>query len=66
VRCVPDQDRRDGNASPNERSEQNRNNGNAPSTTGQGGQRGGERGNMPKGQQNGGQKGMPSNRDREK
>jgi Putative peptidoglycan binding domain/Protein of unknown function (DUF1236) len=57
-----------------QRSDQERRDGNAPSTTGQGGQQGGERGgNMPKGQDNNmqkgkqdsGQKGMP-NRDREK
>jgi peptidoglycan hydrolase-like protein with peptidoglycan-binding domain len=72
-----DQDRRDGNAPSNtegrsdQRSDQDRNN--APSTTGQGGQQGGDRGNMPKGQgnmpkgqQDGGQKGMPSNRDQQK
>jgi peptidoglycan hydrolase-like protein with peptidoglycan-binding domain len=63
-----------------QRSDQERRDGNAPSTTGQGGQQGGERGNMPKGQgntqkdqgnmpkgqQDSGQKSMPSNRDREK
>jgi|SRR5215510_4798704 len=58
-----------------QRSEQDRNSGNAPSTTGQGSQQGGERGNMPsrdqggnmpKGKQDGAQKGTPSNRDREK
>jgi len=65
----------------NEQRSDQRRDGNAPSTTGQGGQQqGGERGgnmpkgqdnmqkgqgNMPKNQQDGGQKGMP-NRDREK
>jgi peptidoglycan hydrolase-like protein with peptidoglycan-binding domain len=68
-----DQDRRDGNAPSNtqgrndQRNEQGRNNNaNAPSTTGQGGQQGGERGNMPKGKQDDGQKGTPSNRDQQK
>jgi len=66
-----DQDRRDGNAPSNtqgrgdQRSEQNRNS-NPPSTTGQGGQQGGERGNMPKSQQDGNQKSTPSNRDQQK
>jgi hypothetical protein len=55
-----DQERRDGNAPSNtegrsdQRSEQDRNNNaNAPSTTGQGGQQGGERGNMPSRAQDG-------------
>src|SRR5262249_5570607 len=50
----------------NEQRSDQRGDGNAPSTTGQGGQQGGERGNMPKGQDNmpknqqdGGQKGTP-------
>ena len=41
-----------------QRSEQDRNSGNAPSTTGQGSQQGGERGNIQKGKQDGGQKGQ--------
>jgi peptidoglycan hydrolase-like protein with peptidoglycan-binding domain len=61
-----DQDRRDGNAPSNTEGRSNQDRNNAPSTTGQGGQQGGERGNMPKGQQDGGQKGMPSNRDQQK
>jgi hypothetical protein len=69
------QDQPKGSGDRNEqRSDQERRDGNAPSTTGQGGQQGGERGgmpsrdqggNMPRGQQDSGQKGMP-NRDREK